>query len=277
MINIEQIDEQIAEQVRDGDFPYEFCVCTLVSRMDQYHNMLQSFIQAGFTQDKCEYLFINNTEKNTYDAYQAFNIFLQRARAKYVIICHQDVELRYDTIGVLRERIYELNRIDPKWALIGNAGTINLVYRSMQITHGDPPEHGMKGTCFPQKVMTLDENFILVKKQANLAVSSDLAGFHFYGTDVCLIASILGHNAYVVDFHLYHKSTGNMDEEFFSIKKMLHKKYQRALRGRYILTVTRQKLYLSGSHLANFFFNTGLARRMAKTYLKFRFLLYGSY
>jgi len=68
-----------------------------------------------------------------------------------------------------------------------------------------------------------------------------------------------------------------MDEEFFSIKKMLHKKYQRALRGRYILTVTRQKLYLSGSHLGNIFFNNRLVRRMAKSYFKFRFLLYGNY
>jgi|WetSurMetagenome_2_1015567.scaffolds.fasta_scaffold65936_3 hypothetical protein len=277
MINTEQIDKQIAEQIKDSDFPYEFSVCTLVSRMDQYHDMLQSFINAGFTLDKCEYVFINNTERNNYDAYQAYNIFLQRARAKYVIICHQDIELRYDKIDVLRERIYELNRIDPKWALIGNAGAINLVYKTAHISHGDPPEHAMKGNCFPQKVMTLDENFILIKKQANLAVSSDLAGFHFYGTDVCMIASILGYNAYVADFHLYHKSTGNMDEEFFSIKKMLHKKYQRALRGRYILTVTRQKLYLSGSRLANLFFNTGLVRRMAKTYFKFRFLLYGTY
>jgi NaMN:DMB phosphoribosyltransferase len=54
----------------------------------------------------------------------------------------------------------------------------------------------------------------LIKKQANLAVSSDLRGFHFYGADICLIASILGYNAYVIDFHLYHESTGNMDKEF---------------------------------------------------------------
>jgi hypothetical protein len=277
MINIEYIDEQIAEQIHDSDFPYEFSICTLVSFMDQYHNMLKSFIDAGFTRDKCEYLYINNTEGNAYDAYQAFNIFLQKAKAKYIILCHQDIELRYDKVDDLKKCINELERVDPKWALFGNAGAIDLIHRSIQISHGDPPVHAMRGEKFPQKVLTLDENFILVKKQANLAVSSDLAGFHFYGTDICLIASILGYGAYVVDFHLYHKSRGNMDEEFFSIKRMLYKKYQRALKGRYILTVTRQKFYLSGNHLVNIIFNTALVRKMAKTYLKCRFLLNGSY
>jgi hypothetical protein len=269
--------EKIAEQIHNSEYPYEFSICTLVSRMDQYQKMLASFIHAGFSTDKCEYLYINNSEKNVCDAYEAFNIFLQRARAKYIIICHQDIQLLYDRIENLEERIRELENIDPAWALIGNAGSINLKYRSIQISHGTPPYHLRKGKYFPQKVITLDENFILIKKQANLAVSSDLSGFHFYGTDICLIASILGFSAYVIDFHLYHESRGNMDEEFYSMKKKLINKYRRACRGRYIYTVTKQKFYLSGSHFQNCFFNISLVRRVVKIYLKFKFLLHGNY
>jgi hypothetical protein len=273
MVNI----EQIAEQIYNCECPYEFSICTLVSRMDQYHKMLTSFIDAGFSTDKCEYLYINNTERNVFDAYEAFNIFLQRAKGKYIIICHQDIQLLYDRINILEERIRELEKIDPKWALIGNAGAINLKYRSVNISHGDPPFHLKRGKYFPQKVVSLDENFILIKKQANLAVSSDLAGFHFYGTDICLIAAILGFSAYVIDFHLYHQSRGNYDEEFFLSKKALYNKYRRACRGRYIKTVTRQKFYLSGNHLQNLIFNIPLIRMVAKIYFHFRFKLYGKY
>ncbi len=58
----------------------------------------------------------------------------------------------------------------------------------------------------PIRVGSLDENFIVVKRQANLALSHDMSGFHLYGTDLCIIADILGRTSYVVDFHLCHKA-----------------------------------------------------------------------
>lgn len=269
--------EYAASKITGYDFPYDFSVCTLVTRMDQYQLMLQSFIDAGFSKDKCEYLYIDNSKENQFDAYSAMNIFLQKAQGKYIIICHQDIELRYDRIDVLKKRILELDSIDPKWALIGNAGVINLKFASARITHGDPPAYRESGRTFPQKVITLDENFILIKKKANLAVSSDLKGFHFYGADICLIASILGYNAYVIDFHLYHKSTGNYDEEFYSLKKAFQKKYNRAFKGRYLKTITRQKFYISGSKLQRVIFNNAFARNIGRNYLRFRWLLKGNY
>jgi hypothetical protein len=51
---------------------------------------------------------------------------------------------------------------------------------------------------------------------ANLAVLSDLA---VYGLDICLIANILGDNAYVIDFNLYYEITGNTGECFLNIPR----------------------------------------------------------
>jgi hypothetical protein len=269
--------KNIATKINRSEYRYNFSICTLVNRVDQYQKMLKSFIDAGFSQERCEYLFIDNSEENNYDAYAAFNIFLQRAQGKYIIICHQDIELIYDKIDDLEQRIDELEKLDPKWALIGNAGGINLKFRSGHITHGNPPIHVKKGKYFPQKVQTLDENFILVKKQANLAVSSDLAGFHFYGTDICLIADILGFNAYVVDFHMYHQSTGNKDKGFLSMKMALQRKYQRALKGHYLLAATSEKIFISGNKFSCFILNTSLSRAIAKKYYELRLLLTNRY
>ena len=54
----------------------------------------------------------------------------------------------------------------------------------------------------------LDKNFLVVRRDANLAVSADLKGFHLHGTDICIVARLLGYTAYVVDFQLRHVSSG---------------------------------------------------------------------
>ena len=60
----------------------------------------------------------------------------------------------------------------------------------------------------PQRVSGLDANFLVVRRDANLAASADLKGFHLCGTDICTVARFLGYTAYVVDFHLRHLSSG---------------------------------------------------------------------
>jgi hypothetical protein len=267
----------VAKKILGIEHIYRYSICTIVSKMDQYEIMTDSFIKAGFTIDKCEYLFVDNTQYNQFDAFHAFNIFLQEAKGQYIIICHQDVEIIYDTIAELDQKIAYLEKTEPKWALLGNAGAINLKYKTQYITHGIPPFHDQRGKNFPQEVQTLDENFILIKKEANISVSSDLKGFHLYGTDICIIAKVLGYKAYVIDFHLYHKSRGNIDQSFFQLKKDLQKKYQRAFKGKFMQTVTVAKFYISGNKFVNIIYNTSIARIFARQYLRLKLLLTGKY
>ena len=267
----------IAKEINEIDFLFDYSICTVVSKKDQYAKMLDSFINAGFTKEKCEYLFVDNSEKNNYDAYKAFNIFLQKAQGKYIIICHQDIELIFDTKTDLEKRIEEVEKLDPSWALLGNAGGINLKYRAIMITHGDPPYLNKCGNTFPQKVQSLDENFILIKNEANLAVSADLGGFHFYGTDICTIAILLGYNSYVINFHLYHNSKGNFDPNYFLLKKSLRKKYNKAFRGRYIRTATKANFYISGNKISNIFYNTFFAKIIARQFFKIKLFFTGKY
>jgi hypothetical protein len=254
--------------------PYRFSICTLVTRHDEYERMLESCRQAGFGDD-CEYLHVDNSEGNAYEAYRAFNLFLQRAQGRYVIVCHQDVELRHDRRADLEQRIAEVEALDPRWALIGNAGCIDLEHRAIWISDGPSGRFYSRGERFPQRVQSLDENFILVRKDANLAVSADLDGFHFYGTDICVLADILGWNAYVVAFHLYHRSAGKVDESFHRLRTRVEQKYRRALRSRHVQT-TMTRLYLSGHALGRALFGNAVVRRVVRWSYKLRRRLFRS-
>ncbi|MGB8932532.1 MAG: hypothetical protein WCC48_14915 [Anaeromyxobacteraceae bacterium] len=261
-----------SRRLRETEPPFRFSVCTLVTRMEQYQRMLETFRSAGFTPDLCEFLYVDNTERNGYDAYQAFNLFLRTARGRYVIVCHQDVELIHDDLAALEHRIAEVNALDPRWALLGNAGGIDLKYKAVWISHGADAHFYREGEPFPQRVRSLDENFILVKSEANLAVSGDLSGFHLYGTDACLIADILGYRAYVIAFHLYHRSTGTIDESFHRACRELRGKYGRALRARYVQTMI-SRFYLSGSRLGRVLLGSFLAQKVARLACRLRRLL----
>ena len=226
-----------------------FSVCTLVTRPDQYEEMLSSYASHGFSGPGCEFLYLDNSNGNEFDAFAGYNIFLSTARGRYIILCHQDILFLDDDRWVLERRLAELDRTDPHWALCGNAGGAPIGRRYARISdpHGTDQARGP----FPAKVSSLDENFIVVRRDANLGVSRDLQGFHLYGTDLCLVADLLGRSAWVIDFHLRHKGAGVTSDDFFQVRDQLIAKYHRAYRSRWI-TTTCTHLVLSGLPLLRY-------------------------
>ncbi|MBC7914362.1 MAG: acyl esterase [Pyrinomonadaceae bacterium] len=244
---------------------YKFSICTLVTNYQEYQEMVASFVAAGFTEDICEYLYADNSEKNTFEAFGGINRFLQEARGQYVILCHQDILLLNDNIAVLENLIEEIDNLDSKWAVLTNAGGINLKHIAMHVTQKSGNQ--LMEKLLPLKAITADENFILVKNAANLTLSSDLSGFHLYGTDMCLIAETLGFSCYIIDFRLLHKSNGNADKSFYEIRKNLKRKYSKAFRSRFLST-TITRFYISGNSVASLIFNTGIILFLVRQYFK---------
>jgi hypothetical protein len=218
------------------EYPFRYSICTFVTKPAQYQSVLQSFVESGFSYEDCEYLYIDNSQSNVFDAYRGINKFLDIAKGRYVILCHQDVVLLSDGRSKLDELLGQLDRTDPNWALCGNAGGISPGNVAIRIS--DPHAENQRTHTFPVRVHSLDENFIVARKDANLAVSGDLKGFHFYGAELCIIADILGYNSYVIDFHLRHLSRGVRDATFDKVRLAMVEKYGRALRPRLIQTNT---------------------------------------
>ena len=227
------------------DTGIRFSICTLVTRPEQYEGMLESFRARGFDGDDCEFIQIDNRQGNRYDAYQGCNLLLTVARGTYVILCHQDV-LLIDDRRDLERVLAQLDRTDPSWGACGNSGGMSPGKMAIRLT--DPHATDLRTTTFPARVYSLDENFILVKRSANLSLSRDLTGFHQYGCDICIIADVLGYTTYVVDFHLHHLSPGTREPALGAARANLVKKYLRAFRSRWVMSPC-ELFFLSGSSL----------------------------
>lgn len=244
----------------NGERPaaFAFSICTLMTDAAQYADAVRSFRAAGFDGD-CEYLCIDNSAGNAFDAFQGCNLFLSEARGRHVIIAHQDVLICHDDRAALEARLRELDALDPNWALCGNSGGVALGQASSRISdpHGEDTALG----SFPQRVVSLDENFIVVKRSANLGVSRDLAGFHMYGPDLCVLADVRGYSAYVIDFHLRHLSGGKWDGSFKASGQAFAAKYHRAFRTRWLATPATSVL-LCGNVAWRWLARTRIARRL---------------
>lgn len=221
------------------DYVYTFSIGTLVTDPDQYNEFLRSCADMGFDAPDCEFFKVDNTARNTLDAYAGINRILSESRGRYAILCHQDIEL-LSCRAKLEEQLQYLDEIAPDWALAGNAGGDE---GKLHIRISDPHGEEQKvGNC-PARVFSLDENFIVVKASSRIAASGDLRGFHLYGLDLCVVADVLGYSAWVIDYPVYHKSGGKVGSkqspgelDFYPSRQRLLDKYSRAFRLRKIRT-----------------------------------------
>lgn len=209
----------------------KYTIGTLVTDWSEYNLMQQSFRLKGFKEDDCEFLTVDNTNGNTMDAFSGNNWILNNAKGEYVILCHQDIRIKFDTRTTLDNRLRKLTEIDPNWALAGNAGGTSPGHRALRTT--DPFGYNQNiGGPFPVKAQALDGSFIIVKKDSRLGFSRDLEGFHFYDADICLHADLMGYSVYVIDFHLEHLGQGLLDTVFQKNKETFQRRWQSKLQGR---------------------------------------------
>ena len=253
-------NESVAEPRRADEISrsgIRFSICSLVTDVGEYAEMVESFRGRGFSGPDCEYLYLDNSAGNGFDAFSGYNLFLDRAVGEYLILCHQDILLLEEGREALEARLAELDRLDPAWALCGNSGGV--VDGGLAIRITDPHGADQSRGRFPARALALDENFIVARRDANLALSSDLAGFHLYGAELCIVADLLGRSAYVVDFHLRHKSAGNIDARFYAARRAMIAKYRHAFRTRWIRTTCTHFL-ISGTPLLGRILSTRLGR-----------------
>ncbi len=223
-----------------------FSVVTLMRNEVSYKRMLRSYRDYGFTVRNTEFIAIDNRVANLSDGYQGARLALTQAKGRYLIFCHDDVELLHDGYDDLCQRLAALEDQDPLWMVAGLAGG---VYRQLGVRPGrnlvasrvsDRWGAGRRvGGKLPRQVESLDEMFLLMPRLRAPQPSIDLTGFHFFGTDLCLQAELAGGSAYVIDFHLFHHGKANKGAEFWDQKARIEAKYRPYFPGRTVITSTQ--------------------------------------
>jgi hypothetical protein len=239
----------------------DYSICSLVTKPELYEAMVQSFAAAGFDAESCEYLYADNTRGADADGYQGLNRMIAAARGSYIILAHQDV-LALDTKAHLDRVLAELTQAEPAWAVAGNAGCDSAGRLHSRITD----KHMYNGHLSSNAVavLSLDENFILLRRDALIGFSHDLSGYHLYGTDIVQQARLRGRSAFVIDFHLEHLGAGMIDQNFVVCMQAFQDKYKNIARAQQILTPsTRVSLGQPAPSTARC--QKKLARRTART------------
>jgi hypothetical protein len=227
-----------------------FSVCTLVRDQAQYDRLLDSFERFGFTPENSEFLAADNRTANQFDGFDWHKHMWPRARGRYVIFCHEDVELVDRGYDDLVAAVEALEAADPQWLVAGIAGSpwrpLNHSVTAQALHISDVFGNDRRRGQVPCRVESLDESFILMRRLKPVLNSYDLHGFHYYGADLCLQAEVLGGRSYAIDFHLLHKGKAQADETFAQIRNQFRQKYRRYFPGRIFHCVTGRVAFGGG-------------------------------
>jgi hypothetical protein len=221
-----------------------FHICTVFNGAEDYAEMRDSFARAGFDERIARFTGFDNTQANEHDPFSVLSQVCTETNERYVVLCHQDVRLdQGDGASQLISRLEELEQIDPRWAVAGNAGVDDTAHIVGRITD---PHQELFSTGLPRRVITLDENLLIIRAATRLRCSDGAWGFHLYGTDICLVAQLAGSSCYTIDFHLTHLSGGNASTPDYAdaLQRLAHVWQSRAAVA-VACTTTRSWVYAS--------------------------------
>lgn len=205
----------------------------MISVVCVYNNkeILEEFLLKSLKKQPVEYeLFLMDNRKGKFkSAAEALNKGAEKAKGKYIMFVHQDIDLLSDSWLENTENI--LDSLD-NLGIAGVAGNIEETGTVItNITHGEPPLNAGKFQIQnPKKVQTLDECLIIIPKvlfEKNPFDKKTCFGWHSYAIDHSLSVKKQELEAYVIPLSLHHRSTGlPIDEEYYKSLENVRKKHK---------------------------------------------------
>ncbi|GGX48686.1 hypothetical protein GCM10007385_15900 [Tateyamaria omphalii] len=184
----------------------------------------------------------------------AYNTALDNTTASIVIFAHHDVYFPHGWDELLRQRIAEVDAIDPNWAVLGafGIGLTGAEYGPVWSTSlgrivGSVPET-------PQPVQSYDELVIILRRDSGLRFDPGLPNFHLYGTDIVASARQANRAAYAAALPLVHNDGyhDQLGDDYSEAYGFMQRKWRDALPLRTPITkISRHGLHLYKSRLGN--------------------------
>lgn len=157
----------------------------------------------------------------------AYNDALSQACNEIVVFVHQDVYLPQHWLSDLKRTIETLDAAAKPWGVIGcfgarvNAeGGLGSVYSTGWGLQGKPIDK-------PEKVETLDEIVLVIRRSSGLRFDQSLPFYHMYGVDLCLSARSAGLECYAMPTFCVHNTSQLLvlPPEFFACYRHIKRKW----------------------------------------------------
>lgn len=177
---------------------------TLVSAVNNDTVLNSCLLQSGAAQAAVEVIL----QRGYADAAGAYNNALERATSDVVVFAHQDVYLPANWASEFSAVVEKLGATDPNWAVLGVYGVRQNGEHVGHVYCGGVER--MLGQKFfePQRVNTLDELLLVVRKSSGVRFDPLISGYHLYGADVCLEAQKRGGSVYAIPAFCIHNTNG---------------------------------------------------------------------
>lgn len=187
-------------------------VCVYNNEQLLKDNLLKSLV--GQTLEY-EVILIDNTKGSFSSAAKALNHGGRRAKGKYIMFVHQDVDLCYSSW------LEDAEKILDSISCLGIAGVAGMSENGRNNTERGRNiiDHGGNRTQWewgnpiekPVQVQTLDGCLMIVPKSVFDVLSFDertCDDWHLYDVDYCLSCAELGFDVYALPMFIYHRSGG---------------------------------------------------------------------
>ena len=157
-------------------------------------------------------------------AAKAYNDAIERSTNDLIVFAHQDIVFPEAWLTDLERALDSLKETDPRWGVLGcygqtlHDGGRGHVYSGGLNILGKPFDR-------PARIQTLDEIVLILRKSTGLKFDEQLPHFHFYGTDICMIAASHGLSSYAISAFCIHNTQQNfvlpkeLDESYRHLKR----------------------------------------------------------
>lgn len=145
-----------------------------------------------------------DVQRNAPSATLAGNRLLDAAQDDILVLLHHDVWLPRGWLALLHQRLDELERIDPAWAVAGAFGVAPDYRQWGPVWTSSLGQIVGRVPMQPEPVQSLDEMLIVIRRASGLRFDEAMPGWHFYGTDIVCQARKAGMGAYALGLPCIH-------------------------------------------------------------------------
>ena len=187
-----------------------------------------NFLASPFLRDENSYQILK--QESFASASRAYNDAIERSANDLIVFVHQDVFFPKGWTAHLRRALGWLDERDPGWGVLGSWGARKGGGFAGHIYSTGLGVLGQSFDC-PLPVQTLDEAVLVLRKSSGLRFDESLPHFHFYGTDICMIAAAKGMSSYAISAFCIHNTRQILvlPEEFYICYKHIKQSWKQCL------------------------------------------------